>query len=221
MTDTTTLETSADDTALGVVMVQGNPYKHDARGNLVPVESISAADSLMDETVRKIMAFADPLSAQIARFKQHTMGDVAQLQALLAQNYGAKVGGEKGNVSLTTFDGLMKVQVAVADRITFGPELLAAKTIIDECLNDWGANSHPALRAIIQRAFNVDHPGTVSPNDLFALLRHDIADERWQRAMQAIRDSIRPIGTKEYVRFYKRPNVKARWEAVSIDVASA
>ncbi len=218
MTDTQTADAGARP---GVELVRGKPYMLNGKGNLVPVELIGPRDLLMDETVRKIMAFAAQLNEQISRFKQHTMGDVADFQALLAQDFAATVGGEKGNITLTSFDGLLKVQVAVQDRIEFGPELVTAKSLIDECLNDWGSNSHPALRAIIQRAFNVDQAGRVSPADLFSLLRHDIDDERWQRGMEAIRASIRPIGTKEYVRFYRRASHKARWEAVTIDVAAS
>ena len=58
-------------------------------------------------------------------------------------------------------------------------------------------------------------------NELFRLLRYEIADARWQSAMQAIKDSVRVEGTKEYVRFYRRDHPKAGWDTVTIDVASA
>jgi hypothetical protein len=35
--------------------------------------------------------------------------------ALIAQEYGAKIGGAKGNRTYQSFDGLMKVQVQVAE----------------------------------------------------------------------------------------------------------
>ena len=51
------------------------------------------------------------------------------------------------------------------------------------------------------------------------LLRLDIEDERWQRAMDAIRASMRVIASKEYLRFYIRENFGASWQAVTIDLA--
>ncbi len=51
------------------------------------------------------------------------------------------------------------------------------------------------------------------------LLRLDITDERWLRAMEALRDAMRVIGSKEYVRFYRRKDVASGWEPVSIDLA--
>jgi len=52
------------------------------------------------------------------------------------------------------------------------------------------------------------------------LLRVGIEDARWQQAMAAIRDSIRVIGSKTYIRFYERPSPDAAWRAVTIDLAA-
>src|SRR3546814_9855969 len=89
-------------------------------------------------------------------FKGHTFEDVNGLQALIAQEYGVTVGGLKGNITLTSFDGCEKVQVQVADLIEFGPELQAAKALVDECLSEWSADSRVELRALVSRVFNVD-----------------------------------------------------------------
>ncbi|HEY3697603.1 DUF3164 family protein [Phenylobacterium sp.] len=219
---TTETETPAPPAAPpGVIMVNGKPYLTNHKGTLVPEEAVKIQDRLMDETVRKILGYAKPLAEQIIRFKQHTLDDVEALQELLEQEYKAPRGGQKGNITLTTFDGLQMVKVSVAERIVFGPELQAAKKIIDQCLLEWAADAHPALRAIAQDAFGSQQEGKISPSKLFALLRYDIDDEAWGRAMKAIRDSIRPAGSKEYVNFYRRAKPTDRWEAVSIDVAAA
>lgn len=51
------------------------------------------------------------------------------------------------------------------------------------------------------------------------LLRLEIDDARWSRAMEAIRDAMRVTGSKEYVRFYRRASIAGRWQAVTIDLA--
>lgn len=204
----------------GIKTESGRQYMQDAKGALVPLSAVKPVDKLMDETVRKMVAFARDLSAQIARFKGHCFDDLGSFQALIAQEYGAKVGGQKGNVQLTSFDGCMKVQFQVADNITFGPELQAAKQLVDVCLNEWSATSHDHIRAIVGRAFNVDKEGRINRAELFMLMRVEIADERWKAAMTAIRDSIRVIGSKTYIRFYERPAPDAAWQAVTIDLAA-
>ncbi|CAN5127596.1 hypothetical protein BH10PSE8_BH10PSE8_00770 [soil metagenome] len=207
--------------ASATVEIQGKTYMLNAKGALMPVELVKAADKLEDETVRKVLAFALDLSAQIARFKTHTFADLNAFQSLLEQEYGARAGGEKGNVTFQSYDGLMKVQVQIADLIEFGPQLQEAKKLIDECLVEWGASSRPEIRALVNRVFNVEKAGQINKAELFALLRMDIDDERWVRGMDAIRDAIRVTGTKEYVRFYRRARPQDRFEPVTIDLAAA
>lgn len=196
-------------------------YMADAKGRLVPESLVKGADKLQDQTVRKLMGYADDLSATIARFKGHVFDDVGAFLALIAEQYGATRGGTKGNITLTSFDGLQKVQVAVADHMSFGPELQVAKGLIDVCIAEWAEGVNVNIRALVEHAFRVDKEGQVSRDGIFALRRVAIEDDRWKQAMTAIADSIRIEGTKTYVRFYRRPSPEARWEAVTIDLASA
>ena len=205
----------------GVTIINGRPHMQDAKGRFVPVETIKAVDKLQDETVRKIMGYARELSAQVARFKAHTFDDLGAYEAILAQEYGGKVGGAKGNKTFMTFDGCEKVVVQVQDYIDFGPQLQDAKGLVDECLNEWAADANAELRTIVTRAFNTDKAGQINRSEIFMLLRHDFADPRWKRAMEAIRDAMRVVGSKTYVRCYERDSQDGEWRAVSIDLAKA
>lgn len=204
----------------GVEVINGREFMEDAKGNFVPLANVKAEDKLQDETVRKIMRFARDLSAQVARFKSHTVADLGSFDALLEQNYGAKIGGAKGNRTYQTIDGCMKVQVQVSDQISFGPQLQIAKSLIDGCIMEWSEGSRDEIRALVMRAFNTEREGQINKADLFMLLRLDIEDDRWKRAMEAIRSSITITGSKEYVRFYERDNPKDEWRSIKIDLAS-
>ena len=207
-------------TSNGKQIINGREFMADAKGHLVPVEMIKPADLLEDEAVRKILGYASKLSKRIARFRSHTFEDLNDFDALLAQEYEVKPrGGAKGNKTYMTFDGLTKVQIQVADFIDFGPQLQIAKELIDECLNEWAADTRPEIRALITRAFNTDKQGQINRADIFMLMRLDIEDERWQRAVEAIRDAMRVVGSKTYVRFYQRKSREANWKAVTIDLA--
>ncbi|SMH35992.1 DUF3164 family protein [Maritimibacter sp. HL-12] len=201
--------------------IDGKPYMTDAKGNLVPVELIKPQHQLEDEMVRKVIGYADALSDQVARFKAHTFEDLGDFEALLAQDYGLTKGGARGNKTFMSFDGLFKVQVQVADYIDFGPELQIAKGLVDECLNEWSADSRPEIRTIVTRAFNTDKAGQINRSEIFMLLRLEIDDARWAQAMQAIRDAMRVVGSKTYVRCYRRAAQDAPWQAITIDLAKA
>lgn len=173
------------------------------------------------QTVRKIVGYALDLSAQIARFRGHTFDDVAGFVALLAEKYGGRRGGAKGNTALTSYDGTMKVTVQVQDQLSFGPELQVAKELVDRCISAWAAGADDNIRALVEHAFQVDKEGRINRAALFQLRRLDIDDEDWRAAMAALGDAIRTIGSKEYVRFYRRQSARGRWEPISIDLASA
>lgn len=205
----------------GRIRVGTSDYLADAKGSLVPVELVKPEHLLEDEMVRKVMGFASDLSARVARFKAHTFEDLGDLEALLDQNYGVKQRGAKGNRTFMTHDGLMQIKVQVADNIDFGPQLQIAKELVDECLTEWSAEARPEIRAIVTRAFNTDRAGQINRAEIFMLLRLDIEDERWVRAMQAIRDAIRVVGSRTYVRCYRREAFDAEWRAVTIDLAKA
>ena len=207
----------------GTTLVNGEPWMADARGGMLPAQLVKPADKLNDETVRKVMRHAQELSARIERFKAHTMTDLAALDDLMAQEYGVVKAGNrgKGNRTYMSFDGCLKITVQVADFIDFGPELHHAKALMDECLNEWAEGSSPEIQAIVTRAFNTDREGQINRAEIFMLLRLDIEDERWKRAMAAIRDAMRIVGRKEYVRFAVRPKHDAEWRAVTIDLAKA
>ncbi len=196
-------------------------YMENAEGGLTPASLVKPMDQLLDDLVRREIGFFIALSEQVARFKSHLFENLGAAEALLAEKYGAKVGGPKGNKTLMSFDGLFMLKVQVADNIVFGPELQVAKALVDECLNEWAQGSREEIRAIVTRAFNTDREGQINRSEIFMLLRLDIQDERWKRGMEAIRDAMRVVGSKTYVRAFRRATQDAPWEAITVDLAKA
>lgn len=205
----------------GAIDVNGELYLRDAKGNLVPLTAVKPVDLLVDELVRGIIQRAQVMSDALAQFRVDTFEQIRSLQELLDQQYGATIGGAKGNMTLSTFDGCQQVKVQVADLFDFGPELLSAKSIIDECLKEWAGGSPAELRAIVNNAFSVEKEGQINRAGLLMLLRVHSDDPRWNRAMDAIRDSMRTIGSREYMRCFRRPAHDGKWQGITLDVASA
>mgnify|MGYP002622382348 CR=1 FL=1 len=209
--------------ATGVVLVAGKEYMPDAKGNLVPVSAIKTQHLMEDEVVRKIIGFAIPLAAQVRRFREHSFADLAKFDRDLEEHYGLVKRGRKGkgNVTYMTVDGLMKVEVKTADDIVFGPELQVAKGLIDECLIEWSAESRPEIQTIIANAFDTEKEGKINRSAIYMLLRYDSDDPRWQRAMNAIRDSMKIVGRREYIRFGIRETPSDDFTSITINIADA
>ncbi|WP_338045794.1 DUF3164 family protein [Parasedimentitalea marina] len=205
----------------GRIDVDGDPHMRNGKGALVPLDLVKAQDQLRDETVRKIIGHALALQDQVARFKKHVFDDLEAYEDLLAQEYGATLGGAKGNKSLLSFDTCFKVSVAVADQIDCGPELQIAKALVDECMIEWAATSRIEIQAIITSAFNTDKEGKINRAEIVKLTKLDIDDTRWLSAMRAIKDAEHVVGKATYVRCHQRDAADKPWKHITIDLAKA
>ena len=194
-------------------------YWMNAKGDLIKAENVSPRERDMDEVVRKIHAFGADLSATMWRFREYTMRDIALYCERLIKSYGATPRGKKGNVSLSSFDGCLKVTLSIADVIEAGPEILAAQALIEECIDKWSANAQINLRALVKQAFRQDSTGRLSVAQLLNLKRIEIDDDKWRRAQAAIGDALRPAGRAEYVRIYTRPAATDPWEQLPLHLA--
>lgn len=196
-------------------------YMQDQAGRLVPIDTVKPIDIERDKLVGEIVAKASALNSQIATFKAAAFGDIAAFVELSAEQYGAKVGGQKGNVTLMSFDGRYKVQRAIAEHISFDERLQAAKALIDECITDWSQGSRPEIQVLVNNAFQVDKEGNINTGRVLGLRRLQIGDDRWQRAMQAISEAVQVVGSKSYIRVYERIGDTGEYRAIALDVAGA
>ena len=181
-----------------------NGMAQDAQGRLVPLELVKPADRQRDELVSALFGrYAAVLEAcQAFRDKADIEID-AHLQ-LVQEQYGVKMGGQIGNLVLTSYDGELRVVRAIDKVIAFSDEIHAAKKLIFACVEEWITEARPELKVLVEDAFRQDKQGHLSAGRILGLLRLEIADDRWQQAMLAIRDSVRVQNTRTYLRFYKR-----------------
>ncbi|WP_314338941.1 DUF3164 family protein [Acinetobacter guillouiae] len=195
-------------------------FWENAQGAFVPAANVKEIDKLRDQTVRKIWQLAEDLHNAMVDFKSIAFEDVATFIQISADQYSAKLGGNKGNVTLISFDGRYKIQRNIAERLVFDERLQAAKHLIDECLKEWTADGRDEIKAIINNAFNVDKKGEISTTKILGLKKIEINHPKWLEAMQAISDSINVAGSKSYLRFYKRDDESGEYLPMSLDLAS-
>lgn len=193
-------------------------HRQDAKGRLVPEAQIKPIDKTRDDLVRELFAKAEVLHKALADFKLAAFADIEAFVDLSAEQYGAKLGGTKGNVQLLSFDGSLRIQRAIAERIVFDERLQGAKALIDECLTEWTADARPEIALLVQDAFRVDAAGNIRTGNVLALKRLAIEDERWQRAMEAIGDAVQVVASVSYIRFHKR-DTKGRYVNFSLDLS--
>lgn len=194
-------------------------YLRNAVGHLVHETSVREQDKLRDQVATDLAKAAIELNDQLAAFKKKALGDIADLVSIAADRYGVTLGGEKGNVSVVSFDGEYKVIRSYAKCISFTEEMLAAKAQVLECVKAWtsGANAH--LVEVVHRMLSPGRNGQIRTADVLEMLRWEIDDASWKRAMQAVRDSILVTGSAVYVRVYKRISGD-KYQPVPLDLAA-
>ena len=195
-------------------------YRQDAKGCLVPESMIKPIDRTRDELVRELARQARIVSDGLREFKTRVFADINAFVDLSAEQYDVKLGGKKGNLTLFSFDGAFKVQIAIAEHMVFDERLQAAKHLIDECIIAWSQGSRDEIKVLVQAAFQTDKEGKINTGRVLALRRLDIRDEKWQKAMQAIGESLQVVGSKEYVRIYERIGNTDQYRPISLDVAA-
>lgn len=194
-------------------------YLKDAKGRLVPEDMVTPIDKLRDQLVVALVKQATDLSAILATFKRCAFADIEAFVQTSAEQYGVKLRGNKGNLTLYSYDGRYKVVRQVADRIRFDERLQAAKALIDECITEWAQGSRSEIQLLVNDAFRVDKEGEVNASAVLSLRRHDIRDEKWKRAMAAISDSLQVVGSTSYVRVYERVGDSEQYRVIPLDIA--
>ena len=165
-------------------------FMQNAQGHMVPLSLIKPIDQERDKLVRELMAIVIEQNQGLIAAKKRIFGDVAAFVSLSAEQYGVKRGGVKGNVTLFSFDGSFKIQIATAENIKFDERLVAAQALVDECIRDWGKHSRPEIMAMVQQAFQTDKEGNLNVSRIMSLRRLDIKDQRWVDAMRAISENL-------------------------------
>jgi hypothetical protein len=195
-------------------------YMQNAQGHLVPTDSIQALDLLRNDLVEGIVNSATILQKQMRTLKTAIMDDISAFIDIAAEQYSTKIGGRKGNLSLTTYDGKYKLMLAVNDTITFDERLQIAKQLIDECIHEWTKNSNSNIRALIEHAFQTDKAGNINTGRVFSLFKLKIDDHKWQRAMEALKDSISVASSKSYIRLYERIGDDGKYQQIPMDLSA-
>lgn len=178
-------------------------YMENAKGHLVPVETIPELEKLEDGLVREAFAKAKEVKQKLEEFRAWAIGAARDFRALAEQEYKVAKGGER-HLTLRSFDGKMRWTCETDDLLELDTvETAAARALIDECLEGWSRESRAEMAALVTDAFAAKN-GKLSAAKVWPLLRVESEDERWKRAQEILRKAARPKETREYLRFHVR-----------------
>tara|TARA_R110000744_G_scaffold78295_9_gene154352 strand:+ start:1534 stop:2166 length:633 start_codon:yes stop_codon:yes gene_type:complete len=196
-----------------------------SQGHHVPINLVKPEDLMKHDTAVCLVDKSKVLQAQMLELKELAFGEVFAAKALILEKYGAKVGGQKGNITISSYDGTKSVKISVQEHIHFGPELEAAKALIDQCIEEWSEGGNQNIRALVDHAFQVNKEGSIDTGRVLGLRSVNMksengdVDPNWVKAMGAIADAVKVKSTASYVRFYEENPSTGKLETISLDFA--
>ncbi|WP_299072801.1 DUF3164 family protein [uncultured Paraglaciecola sp.] len=196
-----------------------NGRMEDEHGSLVIVDRIKKHDLVRDKLVRKVCADCSVISLEIQNLKQRISTEIQNLINEMLTQYGQKMGGKKGNVTLFSYDKSLKLERTQQERETTNEHILVAKQMVDDCIKAWAKGAKKDLQALVQKYFRTDGKGSYSVQDLKKLMRMKIGqdDPNWQAAMKALANSIEQSHTETYYRAYYR-NEAGGYESIPLNI---
>ncbi|NOR69997.1 MAG: DUF3164 family protein [Methylomarinum sp.] len=183
-------------------------YMKNAAGNLIATKNVKALDLIEDELVKEVIGEALELQQKMRDLKSQWLDKMESFVALAASEYEAKLKGKKGNLTLKTYDGSHSIAIKVQQNMAFDSKLDIAKLLVDECIEEWAETADEKIKTLIHSAFQTDNRGNINRDKMFDLLRMDFDDERWNRAMEALRDSIFHESSSTYFTVSRRQSDK-------------
>lgn len=184
--------------------LNGKVYYEDARGTLVPEEMVKPVDQLRDQLVASIMNKMFKLRLDMESVKTQVLEDIDTFMMLAAGEYGVQLGGKKGNLTLSTFDGKYRIIIRMNDRQSFTEGIYLGKELIDKCIEKWSDGEDPYLKVIVDQAFQVNQSGRMDIRRILALRKLEIDDPDWKKAMDIISNAVQVETSKQHILIYVR-----------------
>lgn len=196
---------------------QERKFLVNSRGFQTPIDQIKPQDLIKHDLVIALTQQAKEQSKAHDDFKRRVFSEVNDLIALVADEYKATFGGAKGNVSLTSFDQKLRIQIGIADQISFGAEIDIAKQLITEVIEDELAETSSFISQLMRDAFEADKQGHYNKNRILALRKYRDANksEKWENAMKALDEAIITSDSKTYITFQEK-NIEGAWKQIPL-----
>ncbi|WP_282093064.1 DUF3164 family protein [Epibacterium ulvae] len=188
-------------------------------GSYVNYHDAEPRHQLAHDLVEENFPRAEDESERLFNLKKHMLGEMTAYREMMLQDYGVKVSGREGGFSVKSLCGTRRIELSVAKHISFGEELLAAKELLDDFLNEELQSSSEAIRAIVSSAFKLNSKGRLDTGGILGLKKHRFNNPIWKRAMDAIEDAICHDSSTTYLRFYRVNPENKTEKIIPLDIA--
>lgn len=194
-------------------------YRKNSRGHLVPEADVSPLDRQRDDLVHEIFVRAQILSKGMAESKKNWLSAIQAHLQLAAEKYQVTVGGGSGNVTLLSYDGLIKIERQHSRRLVVNERVAIAKELVERHVVSLSTELTGDTKRMVRAAFRMDEKGNYSATALLSIARRMKSEApEWQAAVAAINDAVTTEYGDPYVRVYIRQD-DGTYQQLSLDMS--
>lgn len=188
----------------------------DANGQSVPTKYVSSFDKARQKTAERILARFDKARSVLLKVVTESVQDLDELMKLKEKL------GEKGNFQMTSFDGLIEVQIRQQYNIMLDERVARARELMLECvigiLDKVNGTDVTLIRQLIEQAFRANRQGILPTTKIFSLMRMEVKDSRWNKAREILQDAIKPVRGKRYLVCSVRKTTQQDFKPISLNL---
>lgn len=193
----------------------------DSMGAAVPIRHISRYDRTRDTLVRRIYARWVKARANLEKVMADSLADLDKL-AEARGDVGIPL-AEKGNMQISSFDGLLTVALTVRYEIHLDERVIQARELMFACArrisSKLDADECNLLEILIDEAFNPTRSGSLPVARVLSLMRREVNDPDWKKAKQLLSDSMETRRGKSYLRVMSSSDRQHDPIPVRLDIA--
>ena len=188
----------------------------DGRGPEVPAGYVKAYDKARDRAVRRVLAGALKLRAQMEAFMADavkTMDGLAAMKESL---------GERGNFSARSFDAMIEVSIKQQYNIKLDGRVQKARELMLDYANrelERAGNGTFLLQQMIEAAFKPDRNGFLPRSEINKLLSYHVNDATWNEGVQLLREAIVTEAGTRYLKVAQRATLQDDFRPLRLDIA--
>lgn len=194
----------------------------DESGNKTQITRLFKHEKMMEKGASKLLNNAVKLNQGLKLFKEEVEKTCQDIYEQYMTDKGLdQIGRGKGNFTWYNFDRSIKVEMSISDRISFDDlGIQSCKHLLNEFLNENLSSKIEVLKDMITDAFNTTK-GQLDPKKVMNLLRYEskVKDEKFTKAMQHLRDSIRRPSSKAYFRIWAKDS-EGQYKIIDLNFSS-
>ena len=182
--------------------------KHDEKwtdetGMAIPRSRVTQLEKMKEAMLAKILKDAQALEVKLTNFKTFMKDGVGLIYDESMKENGVKTDA-KGNFTIFSFDRSIKLEVAIADRITFDDlTIKAAQEKLNEFLKETVESKYDFVKDLVTEAFSTSR-GSLDAKKVTGLLKYMIRIKHplFQEACVLIQKAIVRPDSKTYYRVF-------------------